>query len=144
MYANNRINYDPMFVLSLVCTTSLSYLCLCRRIGRYWPSKMPVKYILASVCLISSQFSQLSFVVRIYGFYLIIIIKSEIWPICHCLGLGHETMPYAVCLSIFFCNMKSPIALNTLAYAPVLNPLTKCSEDMNIAPTKYREVIFAL
>ena len=22
----------------------------------------------------------------------------------HCLGLGHETMVYAVCLSIFFCN----------------------------------------
>ena len=27
-------------------------------------------------------------------------IKSEIWPICHCLGLGHETMACAVCLSI--------------------------------------------
>ena len=32
---------------------------------------------------------------------LIIIIKSEVWPIRHCLGLGHETMVCAVCLSIF-------------------------------------------
>ena len=33
-------------------------------------------------------------------FYLIIIIKSEIWLICHCLGLGHETMICTLCLSI--------------------------------------------
>ena len=32
---------------------------------------------------------------------LIIIIKSEVWPISHCLGLGHETMVCAVCLCIF-------------------------------------------
>ena len=31
---------------------------------------------------------------------LIIIIKSEVWTITHCLGLGHETMVCAVCLSI--------------------------------------------
>ena len=30
----------------------------------------------------------------------IIIIKSEVWTIAHCLGLGHETMVCAVCLSI--------------------------------------------
>ena len=27
--------------------------------------------------------------------------KSEIWTILHCLGLGNETMVCAVCLSIF-------------------------------------------
>ena len=32
---------------------------------------------------------------------LIIIIKSEVWTIIHCLGLGHETMVCAVCLFIF-------------------------------------------
>ena len=31
----------------------------------------------------------------------LIIIKSEVWTIIHCLGLGHETMVCAVCLSIF-------------------------------------------
>ena len=32
---------------------------------------------------------------------LIIIIKSEVWTIIHCLVLGNETMICAVCLSIF-------------------------------------------
>ena len=31
----------------------------------------------------------------------IIIIKSEVWTITHCLGLSHETMVSAVCLSTF-------------------------------------------
>ena len=33
--------------------------------------------------------------------FLIIIIKSEVWTITHCLGLGHETMVCAVCLPVF-------------------------------------------
>ena len=37
----------------------------------------------------------------IYIRCLIIIIKSEVWTITHYLGLGHETMVCAVCLSIF-------------------------------------------
>ena len=32
--------------------------------------------------------------------YLIIIIKPEVWIINHCLGLGHETMVCAVCLTM--------------------------------------------
>ena len=64
-----------------------------------------------------SQFSQLSFMrymemcvfsVPIFGMmivkihYLIIIaVKSEIWRICHCLRLGHETMICAVYHFIF-------------------------------------------
>ena len=37
----------------------------------------------------------------------LIIIKSEVWTITHCLGWGHETMMCAVCLSIFLwmCDM---------------------------------------
>ena len=44
---------------------------------------------------------------RIYILCLVIIIKSEVWTISHCLGLGHETMVCAVCLSIFLsiCDM---------------------------------------
>ena len=38
---------------------------------------------------------------NIYILCLIIIIKSEVWTITRCLGLGHETMVCAVCLSIF-------------------------------------------
>ena len=44
---------------------------------------------------------------RIYILCLIIIMKSEVWTITHCLGLRHETMVSAVCLSIFLwiCDM---------------------------------------
>ena len=38
---------------------------------------------------------------REYILCLIIIIKSEVWYIIHCLRLGHETMVCAVCFSIF-------------------------------------------
>ena len=38
---------------------------------------------------------------REYTFCLIVIIKSEVWTIIHCLGSGHETMVCTVCLSIF-------------------------------------------
>ena len=77
---------------------------LCRPIWRYWTCHVTV----SSVCLRFSQFSQLSFmqymglcllsspipliIVRICILYLIIIIKSDLWSIFHCLGLGHETM----------------------------------------------------
>ena len=37
---------------------------------------------------------------RIYILCLIIIIKSEVWTITHCLGLGHDTM---VCAFLSFC-----------------------------------------
>ena len=98
-------------------TISLSS--LCKRIWRHWTYKMPVRYILSSVWVRLSIFSPLSIVqyvglyvfslpvsvVVIEGMYilsLIIIIKSEVWTITHRLGLGHETMVSAVCLSIFF------------------------------------------
>ena len=38
---------------------------------------------------------------RICILCLIIIIKSEAWANTHCLGLGHETMECAICLSVF-------------------------------------------
>ena len=82
------------------------------------------------VCLRFSQFSQLSFqymglcllslhislmIVRIRRLNLIIIIKSEVCPICHCLGLDHETM---VCSVSFLYSYKkygisSPLAIET-------------------------------
>ena len=37
--------------------------------------------------------------------YLIIIIKPEVWIINHCLGLGHETMVCAVCLTMFLLTL---------------------------------------
>ena len=74
-----------------------------------------LSHILSSVCLRFSKFAQLSFmqytfslpifpmmIVRICELYLnIITIKFEMWPICHCSGLSHETMVSAVCLYIY-------------------------------------------
>ena len=78
------------------------------------------RYILPSVCL---RFSQLSFmqymgqcvfsllisllmIVRTRVLYLIITIKLEVWTICLCLGLGHETMACIICLSIFLYGLN--------------------------------------
>ena len=36
-----------------------------------------------------------------YVYFILLIIKSEVWLICHCLGLVHEAMLCDVCLSIF-------------------------------------------
>ena len=93
-------------------TTSLSS--LCKLIWRHWTYEMPVRYILSGVWVRLSMFSPLSIIQYvfslsislvmieiIYILCLIIIIKSEVWTITHCLGLGHETMVSAVCLSIF-------------------------------------------
>ena len=91
-------------------------------IWRYWKYEMPVRYILSSVWVRLSIFSQLSIIQyvglcvfslpislamikRIYILCLIIIIESKVWTITHCLGLGHETMVCAVCPSIFLCVM---------------------------------------
>ena len=56
--------------------------------------------ICGAVCFQSTHFSCDDWE-NIYILCLIIIIKSEVWTITHCLGLGHETMVSAVCLSIF-------------------------------------------
>ena len=43
----------------------------------------------------------LMMIVRIHVLYLIIIIKSKIWPICHRLGFVHDIMVFAVYISTF-------------------------------------------
>ena len=50
---------------------------------------------------VSSQPISYVMIERIYILCLISIIKWEVWTIIHCLGLGHETMLYAVCFFIF-------------------------------------------
>ena len=93
---------------------------LCRHIWRQWTSDMLVRYFwyacLSRVCLWLSQFPQscniwscvfsakldsLMMILRLRVLDLIIIIKSQVWPICHCRGLGDETMVCAVCFSVF-------------------------------------------
>ena len=51
----------------------------------------------------------------------LIIIKSEVWIVNHCLGLGHETMVCAVCLTMFswigwldWLMLWAPVVVTTL------------------------------
>ena len=87
-----------------------------------------LSYIFSSVCLRVGLFSQLypcniwvcvysacpylMMVLRIPALDRIMIIKSEVWPICHCLGLDNVTMACAVCLSIFL-HTKLPFSHHT-------------------------------
>ena len=54
---------------------------------------------------------------KIYTKCLIIIIKSEVWTITHCLGLGHEKMVSAVCLSTFLWVVDDTLPLSGLTNA---------------------------
>ena len=96
--------------------------------------EMPVRYILSSVWVRLSVLSPLSIIqyVGLYAFSLpvslvmierihilclIIIIKSEVWTITHCLGLGHKTMVSAICLFIFVCiSLDIPYKYNVNVY----------------------------
>ena len=107
-------------ILSFVHYT-ISLSSLCKLIWRHGIYKMSVKYIFVQCVSKISIFSQLSIIqfmglrvfslpislVMIDGIYIlchIIINKSEVWTIIHCLGSGHETMVCALCLAIFLFN----------------------------------------
>ena len=76
---------------------------------KYWTYEILVRYILSCVCLRLSLFSQVSLmqymvlrvfslpslhlmVTRIFAFHLVIIIRSEIRIVGHCLKPGNETI----------------------------------------------------
>ena len=102
-------------------TISLSS--LCKLIWRHWTYKMTVRYILLSVWVRLSIFSSLSIIqyvglyvfslpiylvmigrINIYILCLVIIIKSEVWTITHCLGLGHETKIQGIWSNNLWCR----------------------------------------
>ena len=118
MSANGRIRFGLQIVFVCLYITPFHYHHCANFIWRHWTYKMPVRYNLSSVWVRLSIFSQLSIIQytrlcvlslpipfvtieRIYILCLISIIKSEVWTITHCSGLGHETMICGVCLSIF-------------------------------------------
>ena len=119
-----------LFVHYTISTSSLS---LCKLIWWHWTDKMPVRYVLSSVWVRLSIFSQLSIIqymglcvfslhislVMIEGIYilcLIIINKSDVWTVSHCLDPGHETMVYIVCLSILLSlfDIQTPLIYQPL------------------------------
>ena len=114
-WANNRVHYNRMvvfvcksnYLIIIIMHTTFKNVC---QVGTF-----------SNVCLRLTQLSQLSFmqyighcvfslpsyddcektcIVRKRAFHRVIIIKSEAWPIYHCLGLGHGIMVCAVCLYI--------------------------------------------
>ena len=110
-----RENRDFVFIIiaQFILLSSL-----CKLIGRHWTYKMPVRYILSSVWMRFSIFSQLSIiqymVLCVFSFPISLVMIGRIYTLsyyhrqigsmnyCHCLELGHETMVCAVSLSIFF------------------------------------------
>ena len=74
---------------------AISLSSLCKLIWRHWTYKMSVRYNLSSVWIILGISSQLS-IIQYVG-----LCVFSLPIITHCLGLGHETMACAVCLSIF-------------------------------------------
>ena len=93
--------------------TSLSS--LWRLIWRYWTTRMFVSSQLyfmqyMGLCVFSLPF-YLMVIVRIPVLDLIIIIKSDVWPICHCLGLGNETIALNNRMSCYI-----PILLSCMAH----------------------------
>ena len=122
MSANSRICLSLQIVFVCLNITPSHYHHCANFIWRHWTYKMPVRYNLSSVWIRLSIFSQLSIILGlcvfslpisfvmieiIYILCLIIIIKSEVWTVTHCLGLDHETMVCAVCLSIFLLRGNS-------------------------------------
>ena len=117
MSANNRIRFGLQIVFVSFYITPSHYHHCANFIWTHWTLKMPVRYNLSSVWVRLSKFSQLSTLsvypfslwwLREYNYILCltIIIKSEVWTITHCLGLGHETMVCAVYFSIFFWKIR--------------------------------------
>ena len=128
MSANIRIRFGLQIVLVRLYSTPSHYHHWSN--WMHWTYKMPVRYILSSVWVILSTFCPLSIIQyvglyvfslriylviieRIYIVCLIIIIKSAVWTITHCLGLGHATMVSAACLSIFLSECLSGIILHS-------------------------------
>ena len=129
MCVNSRIRFVVQIVFICLYIIPSHYHHCANFIWRHWNYKMPVRYNLSSVWVRSSIFPQLSIIQYvglcvfslhipfvmiewIYILCLIIIIKSEVWTITHCLGLGHETMECTVCLSIFLWESPHLRALN--------------------------------
>ena len=117
MCANNKVHYDPMGVLICLDITFPDYhnyadlsehieLLKCLSVTLYLECVSKVKSVLSVIfhaiygasCIQLTHFSYDAFKNMCTLFY---IIKSEVWPFCHCLGLGQETMICTICLLSF-------------------------------------------
>ena len=117
--ANSRIRFGLQIVFVCLYITPSHYHHCANFIWRHWTHKMSVRYNLSSVWVrLKHILSVIHYTIcgavcfqftyflcddgeNIYILCLIIIIKSEVWTITHCLGLSHEITVCAVCVSIF-------------------------------------------
>ena len=86
---------------------------------------------------------------NLYILCLIIIIISEVWTITHCLGLGHETMVCAVCLSIFLpanceqlrSGIRAPIQYKDTILPSYQHRKSHCGDKAILRPSYLRNGI---
>ena len=115
MCTNNQIHYDLMVVFVCLHISLTHYdlsqciellKCLSGTFCLECVSKIKTilsiifQAIYEAVCIQLTHFSS-DDCENTCPFFTIIFIKSKVWPIGHCLGLGHETIVCAVCLFIF-------------------------------------------
>ena len=154
MSAKIRTRFGLQIVLRLFVQYTISLSSLCKLTWRNWTYKMHVRYILSSVSVRLSIFSPLSIIQymglyvfslpislvvieRIYILFLIIIIKSEVWTITHCLGLGHETMVSAVwVLYSYIWVINNFIAYSTATYIRGLMRVLLSQDYLRIISSK--------
>ena len=162
MSANIRIRFGLQIVLVCLHSTPSHYHHCANLSEGIELIKMAVRYILSSVWVRLSILSPLS-IIQYVGLYvfslpislgmiermhilcLIIIIKSEVWTITHCLGLGHETMVSAVCLSIFFFQSVNQILsvssryLNSpKCFPPRVQPVKSLTSTFDYSNAEFR------
>ena len=118
--SNSRMRFGLKIVFVCLYITSS----LCKLIWRHWTYKMSVRYILSSVWVRLSIFSQISFIqymgLYVFSLPISLVIIERIYTLSYyhrqigcmnyyqSLELCHETMVCAVCLSIVGCNLGVP------------------------------------
>ena len=85
----------------LISQISLRYIYVVEYVSKIKHIFFPVSIIQYVGLYIFSLLISRVMIERIYILCLIIIIKSEVWIITHCLGLGHETLGYRVYVFLY-------------------------------------------
>ena len=110
--ANNRVHY---WSYSLVCTLHYRIIIIMYlKVLNFWNTCQVHSVEIVSNIRPIISINSLVMVLGIRVLYLIIIIKSEVWTICHCLGLSHETMACAV----FLCSYDDVMAWKHFPHHP--------------------------
>ena len=87
MSANSRIRFGLQIVFVYFVHYTISLSSLCKVISTHWTYKMPVRYILLSVWVILSIFSQLSFIKHVglcvFRLPISFVMIERVYILCH-------------------------------------------------------------